>query len=84
MKAKSDPYIVVRVCPQGTAQGGNKLYMGKTPHIPKTLNPVWKDQKFSVTLPRTSFSRHAMFELTIWDYDQKNDDDIMVRIPLCR
>ena len=82
MTAKSDPYIVVRFCPQGAAQGGNKIYVGKTPHLLKTLNPVWKDQKFSITLPREQLNRWAMFELTIWDYDAKNDDDIMGVVPV--
>ena len=83
MKAKSDPYIEVRLCPKGPSQSkANKVYVGKTPPVMKTLNPVWKNQRFSVTLPKAQFTRHSMFELTIMDYDEKNEDDLMGVVPI--
>ena len=45
----------------------------------KTLYPKWDDQTFSITLPTEDFTEDAVFELTVMDYDEgdDNDDDLM-------
>lgn len=84
MKAKSDPYIEVRLCPQGPqVSSDKKMLLGKTSTQFKTLSPKY-NESFSTTLPKKNITDVAVFELTIYDYDDHNDDDLMgvVHVPV--
>ena len=83
MKAKSDPYIIVRLCPEGPSQSKEgKIFMGQTPTKFKTLAPTWRNQSFSATLPKGKLTEHSIVELTIMDYDEDNEDDLMGVVPV--
>lgn len=51
----------------------------------KTLSPRW-DETFTTSFPTKEFTEFAAFELTLFDYDKRSDDDpmgvILVKIPL--
>jgi C2 domain len=82
MATKSDPYVIVNLCPRGVDDGENyKILLGKTVPKMKTLSPRW-DQSFQYSLPRREFNELAMLELTIMDYDKDDDDDLMGVVPV--
>lgn len=88
MKTTSDPYVEVRLCPNGIfGSEKEKILIGTTNTKFKTLAPRW-DQTFSVSRPKSHFNDFAVFELTIMDYDDDSDDDLMgvvpVNIPISR
>eukprot|EP00797_Seminavis_robusta_P008072 Sro1565_g282800.3 (311) ;mRNA; f:1437-2371 len=85
MKTKSDPYIEVRLCPKGPGGGPqSKVALGKTETKMETLNPSYNQVFEAPPLSLKSFSDTASFELTIMDYDENGEDDLMgmVTVPI--
>ena len=71
----SDPYVKVR--------HGNAVF-GQTRVAPKTLNPKWKSEAFTLRMPREAFEKHDSVECCVYDHDHLSSDDAMgvVTVPL--
>lgn len=71
----SDPYVMVSLGPN---------LVGKTPFVPKTLNPVWPNKVFRMTVLPKSIEIYKTLECLIYDYDYKASDDPMgtVYVPI--
>ena len=71
----SDPYVKV--------VHGNHI-VGRTKIISKTLNPVWKDEIFTVRISQEALEANKSVKFRIYDYDALSADDSMgeIVIPL--
>lgn len=71
----SDPYVVVALGPN---------IVGKTDYVSKTLNPVWPNKVFRMTVLPKSIEVYKQIECQIYDYDYKASDDPMgtVYVPI--
>jgi hypothetical protein len=71
----SDPYVKV-------FHGPNKL--GKTSIIKKTLDPVWKNQFYKLSVVPRALEVYRTIECSIFDHDNLSSDDSMgtVFVPL--
>jgi hypothetical protein len=71
----SDPYVKVR--------HGNAI-VGQTRIAPKTLNPKWNSEIFSLCMPHEAFEKHDSVDCCIYDHDHLSKDDPMgvVTVPL--
>ena len=64
----SDPYVVLSLGPN---------IVGKTIYVPKTLNPVWPNKVFRMSVLPKSIEIYQKIECQIYDYDYKASDDPM-------
>lgn len=76
----SDPYVIVSIL----TQDDKEIKIGKTKHIPTTLNPKWNTTVSKVIPPGSIPGTTYTLQLTIMDYDMIGDDDCMgiVKIPM--
>jgi C2 domain len=76
----SDTYVEVRFFPKGAETEQEEVqYLGKTPVKEATLEPVWHIP-FDVNFPLTDLTEDAYFHLTLMDWDENNEDDLMGRV----
>lgn len=73
----SDPYVKI-------FHANN--YIGKTAIVWKTLNPMWKNQRFCIAAIPNVLDSYDMIECNIYDHDTLSTDDSMgtVLIPIPR
>ncbi|CAB9524101.1 Synaptotagmin-11 [Seminavis robusta] len=82
IKTSSDPYAIVRLY-TGKSKVRPKI-LGQTEYMTQTINPTW-NETFSIRIPIDDIATQtAKLELTLMDYDDKNEDDLMgvVTLPL--
>eukprot|EP00980_Cylindrotheca_fusiformis_P022220 scaffold9122_cov94-Cylindrotheca_fusiformis.AAC.1 len=73
----SDPYVKIY-------HANN--YIGKTAIIWKTLNPLWKGERFCITAIPNVLDSYDVIECNVYDHDTLSQDDAMgtVHIPIPR
>jgi Ca2+-dependent lipid-binding protein len=78
---KSDPYCEVVFHPKGIDSQFEEDHIawGKTAPCMKTLKPEW-NQSFNQLVPLNGLNDDAQFRLTLMDYDQLSEDDLMGRV----
>ena len=76
---ESDPMVFVNWC--STQLGGEMKEIGRTGCIPKTLNPVWEDEEFSLDVPKEIDNledwESIILYIEVWDIDQEKKGDFL-------
>lgn len=72
--------MAVKLCPMGPSRPDDtKILLEQTKPAMRSLSPEW-NEKLKKCLSKKELTQFATFELTIWDYDEWNEDDLMGRV----